>query len=130
MRTAEIPNSRYLFGRTGAIFIKGTAVGDRLGVRPLDHTNWRGGGRIGSLAEDRMTGFIRPFEREHRVYRGTVGGGIAVGADANVCADEQPNSLGQSRRVPEILGETVRRAAVARDRSVSTRRRKQRVSAL
>ena len=45
------------------------------------------------IDEDRITGFIPPFEREDRVYQGTAGEGVAVDADGNVYAAEGPNSL-------------------------------------
>jgi hypothetical protein len=49
--------------------------------------------RIGHVDEDRITGFIPPFERESRLYQGTAGEGVAVDADGNVYAAEGPNSL-------------------------------------
>jgi hypothetical protein len=48
------------------------------------------------LNEDRIVGFIQPFERDNRVYQGTAGEGIAVDADGNVYAAEGPNSLSQA----------------------------------
>jgi DNA-binding beta-propeller fold protein YncE len=89
--------SRYMYGRTSGIFIKGNmvyAIDSESG--PLNHTNWRDGVRIGPLDEDRITAFIPPFEREDRVYQGTAGEGIAVDADGNVYAAEGPNSLRQA----------------------------------
>jgi len=38
---------------------------------PYNHPNWRDGVRIGPVDEDRVTGFIPPFERDDRVYQGT-----------------------------------------------------------
>ena len=50
----------------------------------------------GPVDEDRVTGFIPPFERDDRVYQGTAGEGVAVDADGNVYAAEGPNSLTQA----------------------------------
>ena len=89
--------SRYAYGRISGIFIKGAtvyAIDSESG--PLNHPNWRNGVRIGPLDEDRITGFIPPFEREDRVYQGTAGEGVAVDADGNVYAAEGPNSLTQA----------------------------------
>jgi hypothetical protein len=89
--------SRYIYGRTSGIFIKGNtvyAIDSESG--PYNHPNWRDGVRIGPLDEDRVVGFIPPFEREDRVYQGTAGEGIAVDADGNVYAAEGPNSLTQA----------------------------------
>ena len=60
---------------------------------PGNHPNWLNGVRIGHVDEDRIVGFIPPFERESRVYQGTAGEGVAVDADGNVYAAEGPNSL-------------------------------------
>jgi sugar lactone lactonase YvrE len=89
--------SRYAFSRPSGFFIKGTTlyvIDSESG--PLNHPNWRDGVRIGPLDEDRVTGFIPPFDREDRVYQGTAGEGIAVDADGNVYAAEGPNSLIQA----------------------------------
>ena len=89
--------SRYSYGRISGIFIKGEtvyAIDSESG--PYNHVNWRNGVRIGPLDEDRITGFIPPFEREDRVYQGTAGEGVAVDADGNVYAAEGPNSLSQA----------------------------------
>jgi sugar lactone lactonase YvrE len=89
--------SRYMYGRVSGIFLKGDtvyAIDSESG--PFNHTNWRDGVRIGPLDEDRITGFIPPFEREDRVYQGTAGEGVAVDADGNVYAAEGPNSLSQA----------------------------------
>ncbi len=89
--------SRYMFGRISGFFIRGNtlyAIDSESG--PLNHTNWRNGVRIGPLDEDRITGFIPPFEREDRVYQGTAGEGVAVDAEGNVYAAEGPNSLTQA----------------------------------
>jgi len=89
--------SRYNFGRPSGLFIKG----DTLYVidsesAPYNHPNWRDGVRIGPVGEDRVTGFIPPFERDDRVYQGTAGEGVAVDADGNVYAAEGPNSIAQA----------------------------------
>ena len=89
--------SRYMYGRISGIFIKGNtvyAIDSESG--PLNHANWRNGVRIGPLDEDRITGFVPPFEREDRVYQGTAGEGIAVDAEGNIYAAEGPNSLTQA----------------------------------
>ena len=89
--------SRYQFSRPSGFFIKGDLVyviDSESG--PLNHPNWRDGVRIGPWAEDRVTGYIPPFDREDRVYQGTAGEGIAVDADGNVYAAEGPNSLQQA----------------------------------
>jgi DNA-binding beta-propeller fold protein YncE len=93
--------SRYMYGRISGIFIRGNtvyAIDSESG--PLNHANWRNGVRIGPLDEDRITGFIPPFEREDRVYQGTAGEGVAVDADGNVYAAEGPNSEAHSRSTP------------------------------
>ena len=89
--------SRYQFSRPSGFFIKGNLVyviDSESG--PLNHPNWRDGVRIGPVDEDRVTGFIPPFDREDRVYQGTAGEGIAVDADGNVYAAEGPNSIVQA----------------------------------
>ena len=89
--------SRYMFGRISGFFIRGNtiyAIDSESG--PLNHANWRNGVRIGPIDEDRITGFIPPFDREDRVYQGTAGEGVAVDADGNVYAAEGPNSLTQA----------------------------------
>src|SRR5580765_2776230 len=50
----------------------------------------------GPVDEDRVTGFIPPFERDDRVYQGAAGEGVAVDADGNVYAAEGPNSIAQA----------------------------------
>jgi sugar lactone lactonase YvrE len=89
--------SRYMFGRPSGLFIKG----DTLYVidsesSPFNHPNWRDGVRVGSINEDRVIGFIPPFERDDRVYQGTAGEGVAVDADGDVYAAEGPNSIAQA----------------------------------
>ena len=87
--------SRYMYGRISGIFITDDdmvyAIDSESG--PTNHVGWRNGVRIGHIDEDRITGFIQPFERENRVYQGTAGEGVAVDADGNVYAAEGPNSL-------------------------------------
>jgi hypothetical protein len=60
---------------------------------PTNHPNWRNGVRIGHVDEDRIIGFIPPFERDTRLYQGTAGEGVVVDEDGNVYAAEGPNSL-------------------------------------
>jgi DNA-binding beta-propeller fold protein YncE len=89
--------SRYMFSRPSGLFIKGDTVyviDSESG--PLNHPNWHDGVRIGPVGEDRVTGFIPPFDRDDRVYQGTAGEGVAVDADGNVYAAEGPNSLTQA----------------------------------
>jgi DNA-binding beta-propeller fold protein YncE len=89
--------SRYTFGRPSGLFIKGETlyvIDSESG--PYTHPNWRDGVRIGSVNEDRVTGFIPPFERDDRMYQGTAGEGVAVDADGNVFAAEGPNSIAQA----------------------------------
>lgn len=89
--------SRYMFSRPSGIFIQGETVyviDSESG--PYNHPNWRDGVRIGPVGEDRVTGFIPPFDREDRVYQGTMGEGVAVDADGNVYAAEGPNSILQA----------------------------------
>src|SRR5215469_10506342 len=89
--------SRHMFSRPSGIFIKGDTVyviDSESG--PYNHPNWRDGVRIGPVGEDRVTGFIPPFQRDDRVYQGTAGEGVAVDADGNVYAAEGPNSLAQA----------------------------------
>ena len=89
--------SRYQYGRVSGIFLKNGlvyAIDSESG--PYNHPNWRDGVRIGPLDEDRVTAFIPPFERDDRVYQGTMGEGVTVDADGNVYAAEGPNSLVQA----------------------------------
>jgi sugar lactone lactonase YvrE len=89
--------SRYMFSRPSGIFIQGETVyviDSESG--PYNHPNWRDGVRIGLVGEDRVTGFIPPFDREDRGYQGTMGEGVAVDADGNVYAAEGPNSILQA----------------------------------
>jgi sugar lactone lactonase YvrE len=87
--------SRYAYGRISGLFITADDVVYAIDSEssPTNHPNWRNGVRTGRVDEDRITGFIPPFERESRVYQGTAGEGVAVDADGNVYAAEGPNSL-------------------------------------
>ena len=91
-------DSRYMYGRISGLFITEDdmvyAIDSESG--PTNHANWRNGVRIGHVDEDRITGFIPPFERDTRLYQGTAGEGVAVDADGNVYAAEGPNSLRQA----------------------------------
>ena len=88
---------RYMFGRPSGLFIRGdTVYVIDSELSPYNHPNWRDGVRIGPVDEDRVTGFIPPFERDDRVYQGTAGEGVAVDADGNVYAAEGPNSIAQA----------------------------------
>lgn len=89
--------SRYMFGRISGFTIANNqlyAIDSESG--PWNHTNWRDGVRIGPIDEDRVVGFVPPFERDDRVYQGTAGEGIAVDADGNIYAAEGPNSIRQA----------------------------------
>jgi DNA-binding beta-propeller fold protein YncE len=89
--------SRYSFSRPSGLFIKGDTlyvIDSESG--PYNHPNWHDGVRIGPVDEDRVVGFIPPFEREDRGYQGTAGEGVAVDADGNVYAAEGPNSIAQA----------------------------------
>ncbi len=89
--------SRYTFGRPSGLFIRGdTVYVIDSESSPYNHPNWRDGVRIGPVDQDRVTGFIPPFERDDRVYQGTAGEGVAVDADGNVYAAEGPNSIAQA----------------------------------
>ena len=88
-------DSRYLYGRISGLFITADdtvyAIDSESG--PTNHPGWLNGVRIGHADEDRITGFIPPFDREDRVYQGAAGEGVAVDVDGNVYAAEGPNSL-------------------------------------
>ncbi|MDD9895279.1 MAG: hypothetical protein OXU24_05765, partial [Gammaproteobacteria bacterium] len=87
--------SRYAYGRISGIFITDNDLVYAIDSEssPTNHVGWRNGIRIGHIDEDRITGFIPPFERPDRVYQGTAGEGVAVDADGDVYAAEGPNSL-------------------------------------
>ncbi len=88
-------DSRYLYGRISGIFITPDDMLFAIDSEssPTNHPNWRNGVRIGHVDQDRIVGFIPPFERDTRLYQGTAGEGVAVDADGNVYAAEGPNSL-------------------------------------
>ena len=88
-------DSRYMYGRISGIFITDDDMVYAIDSEssPTGHVGWRNGVRIGHIDEDRISGFIQPFERPDRVYQGTAGEGVAVDADGNVYAAEGPNSL-------------------------------------
>jgi sugar lactone lactonase YvrE len=89
--------SRYQFSRVSGFFINRDllyAIDSESG--PLNHPNWRNGVRIGPWAEDRVTAFIPPFERDDRNGQGVAGEGVAVDADGTVFAAEGPNSMVQA----------------------------------
>ena len=87
--------SRYAYGRISGIFITDNDLVYAIDSEssPTNHVGWRNGVRIGHIDEDRVTGFIPPFERPDRIYQGTAGEGVAVDASGNVYAAEGPNSL-------------------------------------
>jgi len=89
-------DSRYQYGRISGLFITADDIVYAIDSEssPTNHPGWLNGVRIGHVDEDRINGFIPPFERESRVYQGTAGEGVAVDADGNVYAAEGPNSLG------------------------------------
>lgn len=89
--------SRYMYGRiSGFTIANGQVYAIDSESGPYNHVNWRNGVRIGPLDEDRIVGFVPPFEREDRVYQGTAGEGIAVDADGTIFAAEGPNSIRQA----------------------------------
>ncbi|MEM7417266.1 MAG: peptidyl-alpha-hydroxyglycine alpha-amidating lyase family protein [Gemmatimonadota bacterium] len=91
-------DSRYAYGRISGIYITPDDMLYAIDSEssPTNHPNWRNGVRIGHVDEDRIVGFIPPFERESRVYQGTAGEGVVVDADGNVYAAEGPNSIAQA----------------------------------
>lgn len=89
--------SRYTYGRiSGFTIANGQVYAIDSESGPYNHVNWRNGVRIGPLDEDRIVGFVPPFERDDRVYQGTAGEGIAVDADGTIFAAEGPNSIRQA----------------------------------
>jgi DNA-binding beta-propeller fold protein YncE len=91
----EYLESRYSYGRISGLFITGDdmlyAIDSESSM--TSHQNWKNGVRIGHVDEDRITGYIPPFDAETRPYQGAAGEGVAVDADGNVFAAEGPNSL-------------------------------------
>ena len=87
--------SRYMYGRVSGIYITEDDMLYAIDSEssPTNHPNWRNGVRIGHIDEDRIIGFIPPFERDTRLYQGTAGEGVVVDEDGNVYAAEGPNSL-------------------------------------
>lgn len=88
-------DSRYAYGRISGLFITAddTVYAIDSESSPTNHPGWMNGVRIGRASEDRIIGFVPPFEREDRVYQGTAGEGVAVDAEGNIYAAEGPNSL-------------------------------------
>ena len=88
-------DSLYSHGRISGIFITGDDVLYSIDSESsaTSHPNWVNGVRIGSVNEDRITGYIPPFDADTRPYQGAAGEGVAVDADGNVFAAEGPNSL-------------------------------------
>ncbi len=88
-------DSLYSYGRISGIFITEDDMLYAIDSEssPTSHPNWVNGVRIGHVGEDRITGYIPPFEAETRPYQGAAGEGVAVDADGNVFAAEGPNSL-------------------------------------
>ena len=88
-------DSLYSHGRISGIFITPDDMLYSIDSESsmTSHANWMNGVRIGPVDEDRITGFIPPFEAETRPYQGAAGEGVAVDADGNVFAAEGPNSL-------------------------------------
>ena len=90
-------DSRYMYGRISGLFITEDdmlyAIDSESST--TSHPNWMNGVRIGSVDEDRLTGFIPPFPADtpSRVYQGAAGEGVAVDTDGNVYTAEGPNSL-------------------------------------
>lgn len=91
-------DSRYIYGRISGIHITPDDMLYAIDSEssPTNHPNWRNGVRIGPVDEDRVVGFIPPFERESRLYQGTAGEGVVVDEDGNVYAAEGPNSIAQA----------------------------------
>ena len=88
-------DSLYSHGRISGIFITPDDMLYSIDSESsmTSHANWMNGVRIGPVDEDRVIGFIPPFEAETRPYQGAAGEGVAVDADGNVFAAEGPNSL-------------------------------------
>ncbi len=88
-------DSLYSHGRISGIFITPDDMLYSIDSESsmTSHANWMNGVRIGPVDEDRIVGFIPPFDAETRPYQGAAGEGVAVDADGNVFAAEGPNSL-------------------------------------
>ena len=88
-------DSLYSHGRISGIFITADDMLYSIDSESsmTSHANWMNGVRIGPVDEDRIIGFIPPFDAETRPYQGAAGEGVAVDADGNVFAAEGPNSL-------------------------------------
>ena len=88
-------DSLYSHGRISGIFITPDDMLYSIDSESsmTSHANWMNGVRIGPVDEDRVIGFIPPFDAETRPYQGAAGEGVAVDADGNVFAAEGPNSL-------------------------------------
>ena len=88
-------DSLYSHGRISGIFITADDMLYSIDSESsmTSHANWMNGVRIGPVDEDRIVGFIPPFDAETRPYQGAAGEGVAVDADGNVFAAEGPNSL-------------------------------------
>jgi len=88
-------DSLYSHGRISGIYITADDMLYSIDSESsmTSHANWMNGVRIGPVDEDRVTGFIPPFDAETRPYQGAAGEGVAVDADGNVFAAEGPNSL-------------------------------------
>ena len=88
-------DSLYSHGRISGIFITADDMLYSIDSESsmTSHANWMNGVRIGPVDEDRVIGFIPPFDAETRPYQGAAGEGVAVDADGNVFAAEGPNSL-------------------------------------
>ena len=88
-------DSLYSHGRISGIFITPDDMLYSIDSESsmTSHANWMNGVRIGPVDEDRIIGFIPPFDAETRPYQGAAGEGVAVDADGNVFAAEGPNSL-------------------------------------
>ena len=88
-------DSLYSHGRISGIFITPDDMLYSIDSESsmTSHANWMNGVRIGPVDEDRIIGFIPPFDAETRPYQGAAGEGVAVDGDGNVFAAEGPNSL-------------------------------------
>ena len=103
-------DSLYSHGRISGIFITPDDMLYSIDSESsmTSHANWMNGVRIGPVDEDRVIGFIPPFEAETRPYQGAAGEGVAVDADGNVFAAEG-TELAPLRggRVHEVRGRLI-----------------------